>query len=163
MTLQHDLDAHCFQTIKATSIDESILNVVISFTTEDGQWISITLLWILISYLSQVLVPSPHGDFLVVILRILVGILNGPFVSKDRLLALSMILVQAHSSGFTSLPFKVILNKQFKKLYHNTIASKWLLLTWFSELLHEFPPPFLLWSFLLCPYLIGKYKLFLEF
>ena len=99
------------------------MNVVISLTTEDGQWISITLLWILISYLSQVLVPSPHGDFLVVILKILVGILNGPLVSKDRLLALSMILVQAHSSGFTSLPFKVILNHSNNKLKIEKIAK----------------------------------------
>ena len=118
-----DQNAHCFQTIKATSIEESILNVVISLTTEDGQWISITLLWILISYLSQVFVPSPHGDFLVVILKILVGILNGPLVSKDRLLALSMIFVQAHSSGFTSLPFKVILNHSNNKLKNQKNAK----------------------------------------
>lgn len=52
-----------------------------SLTTEDGQKISITLLWILISYLSQVLVPSPHGDFLTVTLKVLVGILTGPLIS----------------------------------------------------------------------------------
>ena len=67
--------------MRATSIDESILKVVMSLTTDDGQWISITRLWILISNLSQVLVPSPHGDFLVVTLKIFVGILNGPLVS----------------------------------------------------------------------------------
>ena len=79
--LDQQLLAHCLQTIKATSIEESILKVVMSLTTDDGQWISMTLLWILISYLSQVLVPSPHGDFLVVTLKILVGILSGPLVS----------------------------------------------------------------------------------
>jgi hypothetical protein len=37
-----------------------------------------SLLWILISYLSQVSVPSPQGVFLVEILKILVGYLTGP-------------------------------------------------------------------------------------
>merc|ERR1719261_1036553 len=96
--------AHLLDTIKSTSTEESILKVVISFTTEDGHMISITLLWILISYLSQVLVPSPHGDFLVVILRIFVGILTGPLVSYPLFLALVIISLQASSKCFTALP-----------------------------------------------------------
>ena len=109
-----DHQLHCFQTMRLTSTEASILKVVMSLTTEDGQWISITLLWILISYLSQVLVPSPHGDFLVVILKILVGILTGPLVSYPLFLALTMISLQAHSSGLISLPLRVILKRANK-------------------------------------------------
>ena len=60
------------------STEAAILKAVMSLMTVTGQTISITLLWIRISYLSQVLVPSPQGDFLVVTLKILVGILRGP-------------------------------------------------------------------------------------
>lgn len=100
---------HYFQTIRLTSTPGSILKFVISFTTLDGQWISMTLLWILISNLSQVLDPSPQGVFLVVILKIFVGIRTGPLVSKSWFLALETISAQAASSGFTSLLLRVIL------------------------------------------------------
>merc|ERR1739848_478742 len=69
---------------------------------------SMTLLWILISYLSKVLVPLPHGLFLVVILRTLVGILLGPLTLKSAyssflLLAFVIILVVMSSMALTSL------------------------------------------------------------
>ena len=103
--------AHLLDTMRSTSTDESILNVVMSLTTDDGHMMSITLLWILISYLSQVLVPSPHGDFLVVILRIFVGILTGPLVSYPLFLALVIISLQASSKCFTALPLSCTLFK----------------------------------------------------
>merc|ERR1719393_624371 len=91
------------------STEAAILKAVMSLMTATGQMMSITLLWIRISYLSQVLVPSPQGDFLVVTLKILVGILTGPLVSYPLFLALTRISLQAHSSGLTSLPLSVIL------------------------------------------------------
>jgi len=73
--------AHTTRTERSMSTEAPILKEVMSLMTEIGHMISMTLLWMRISYLSQVLVPSPQGDFLVVILRILVGILTGPRVS----------------------------------------------------------------------------------
>ena len=101
--------AHLLETMRSTSTEEAILKVVISLTTEDGHMISITLLWIFISYLSQVLVPSPHGDFLVVTLRIFVGILTGPLVSKPLFLALVIISLQASSKWLVALPLSCTL------------------------------------------------------
>lgn len=58
----------------------------ICFTVSAALWRSITLLWILISNLSQVLDPSPQGVLRVVIFKILVGIRIGPFtLSSDSL------------------------------------------------------------------------------
>ena len=54
----------------------------IFLTVSAGLCRSITLLWILISKRSQVLDPSPQGVFLMVIFRIFVGILIGPFTRR---------------------------------------------------------------------------------
>lgn len=99
-----------------TSTPGSNLKEVTSFTNSDGQNKSITLLWILISYLSQVLVPSPHGLFLVVILKVLVGILTGPFTLNSCSLAALMIWLQVASKGFTYNPVMV-------NLYYNVIQE----------------------------------------
>ena len=53
---------------------------------------SIILLWILISYLSNVAVPSPQGDFLVVTFNLFVGRGIGPEITMPELLAMSFIL-----------------------------------------------------------------------
>lgn len=112
--------AHLLCTIRSTSTEESILKVVISLTTEDGHMMSITLLWIFITYLSQVLVPSPQGDFLVVILKTFVGILTGPLTSYPLFLALVVISLQASSRCLTSLPLSCTLNttKTIKKSWN---------------------------------------------
>ena len=57
--------------------------VVISLTTEAGLFKSMIRLWILISNLSQVLVPSPQGDFLVLTVKTLVGSLTGPLTRRS--------------------------------------------------------------------------------
>ena len=106
---------HLLLTMRSTSTEESILKVVMSLTTEDGHITSITLLWILISYLSQVLVPSPHGDFLVVTLKIFVGILTGPLVSNPLFLALEIISLQASSKCLTILPLSCTLDHTNRK------------------------------------------------
>ena len=73
--------------VTSTSTPGSIEMEVICLTISEGEWRSITLLWILIWNLSQVLEPSPQGVFLVVILRVLVGILTGPFTFSSFSLA----------------------------------------------------------------------------
>lgn len=65
--------------VTSTSTPGSMLMEVICFTISLGLCKSITRLWILIWKRSQVLDPSPQGVFLVVILKILVGIRIGPF------------------------------------------------------------------------------------
>lgn len=69
--------------------------LVISLTVSDEQVTSMILLWILIWNLSHVLVPSPHGDFLVVIWSFLVGNLTGPFTCNPFCVALYFKLLQA--------------------------------------------------------------------
>lgn len=49
---------------------------------------STTRLYILSSRRSQVFVPSPHGDFLVVILKVFLGIRTGPLTLNPFILAL---------------------------------------------------------------------------
>merc|ERR550532_260792 len=68
-----------------------------------------TRLWILIWNLSQVLEPSPQGVFLVVILRVLVGILTGPFTFSSLSLAPLIRSWQTFSRDFTFLEVRVIL------------------------------------------------------
>ncbi len=65
---------------------------------------SISLLWILISNLSNVAVPSPHGDFLVVIFNFLVGSGTGPRIIIPALLDISCIVVQI----LLSIPISVL-------------------------------------------------------
>ena len=72
---------------RLTSNPGSMLINVICLTILDGLKRSITLLWILIWNLSQVLKPSPQEVFLVVILSALVGILTGPFTLSSLSLA----------------------------------------------------------------------------
>ena len=103
------LTYHCFHTIRLTSTPGSILKLVISFTLLEGQQISMTLLWIRISNLSQVFEPSPQGVFLVVMCKILVGMRTGPLVSNVYALALDTISAHAFSNGLTSLLLSVIL------------------------------------------------------
>lgn len=52
---------------------------VICLTTSAGECKSSNLLWILISKRSHVFVPSPAGDFLVVMCSTFVGKRTGPF------------------------------------------------------------------------------------
>merc|ERR1719278_1500448 len=81
--------------VTSTSTPGSMLIEVICFTISEGLWRSITLLWILIWNLSQVLEPSPQGVFLVVILSTLVGILTGPFTLSS--LSLAPLMRSAHT------------------------------------------------------------------
>jgi hypothetical protein len=53
--------------------------------------------------------PSPHGVFLVVILRTLLGILSGPLIWMALSLALVIILAQTSSSDLTLVLEMVIL------------------------------------------------------
>merc|ERR1719278_364974 len=73
--------------VTSTSTPGSMLMEVICLTISEGEWRSMTRLWILIWNLSQVLEPSPQGVFPVVILRTLVGILTGPFTFNSLSLA----------------------------------------------------------------------------
>ena len=68
--------------VTSTSIPGSIDSWVIWRTVSVGDWRSITRLWILIWYLSQVLEPSPFGVLRVVILKVFVGILTGPLTLR---------------------------------------------------------------------------------
>nr|VDD52020.1 unnamed protein product [Brassica oleracea] len=65
--------------VTSTSTPGSMVMEVICFTTSGEMKRSITRLCTRSSNLSHVLVPSPQGAILVVILRTLVGILTGPF------------------------------------------------------------------------------------
>ena len=60
----------------------------------DGR--STILLWIRISYLSKVAVPSPHGDFRVVTFNLLVGSGIGPEIGVPAVLA--MVLIRSITS-----------------------------------------------------------------
>ena len=62
---------------------------------------SIRRLWILISYESQVLEPSPLGVLRVVILRVLVGRRTGPLTRRSLFLARSRSSVETFSSDLT--------------------------------------------------------------
>merc|ERR1719411_328847 len=95
--------------VTSTSTPGSMLMEVICLTISDGLWRSITLLWILIWNLSQVLEPSPQGVFLVVILSTLVGILTGPLTFRSLSLAPLMRSLQTFSRDLTFLEVRVIL------------------------------------------------------
>lgn len=68
--------------VTSTSTPGSMLMEVICFTISDGLWRSITRLWTRIWKRSQVFDPSPQGVLRVVMRRILVGILTGPFTRR---------------------------------------------------------------------------------
>jgi len=104
--------------VTSTSTPASIL-IMICFTTSVGAFrlqkhvrkpalhikrgptYSINLLWILISNVSQVLLPSPQGVFLVVTLRCFVGRRTGPFTRRSFVLARSMSSEQTFSRDLT--------------------------------------------------------------
>merc|ERR1711997_779339 len=94
--------------VTSTSTPGSIEIEVICLTISDGEWRSITRLWILIWKRSQVLEPSPQGVFLVVILKVLVGILTGPLTLRSFSLAPLIKSLQTFSKDFTVREVKVI-------------------------------------------------------
>merc|ERR1712060_826879 len=65
--------------VTSTSTPGSIWMDVICFTISDGECRSMRRLWMRISNLSYVLVPSPLGALRVTILRRFVGRRTGPF------------------------------------------------------------------------------------
>merc|ERR1712038_847149 len=95
--------------VTSTSTPGSIEIEVICLTISEGECKSMTRLWILIWKRSQVFEPSPQGVFLVVILRVLVGILTGPFTLNSLSLAPLIRSVQTFSRDFTFLEVRVIL------------------------------------------------------
>lgn len=70
---------------------------------------SISLLWILISKLSKVALPEPHGDFLVVILNFFVGRGIGPLIGVPDFLATLLIDSQIVFKTLMSVLFNFIL------------------------------------------------------
>ena len=66
------------------------------------------LLWILISKLSNVAVPLPHGDFLVVILSLFVGRGIGPEIVIPDFFAISFIESQIRLIISMSVLFNLI-------------------------------------------------------
>ena len=95
--------------VTSTSTPGSILMEVICLTVSEGLCRSMSRLWILIWNRSQVLEPSPQGVFLVVILRVLVGIRTGPFTL--RFFSFAPLIRSAHtfSRDFTLRLVRVIL------------------------------------------------------
>ena len=87
--------------IPSTSTPGSMWILVICFTISLGECKSINLLWILISYRSQVLLPSPFGVFLVVILRTLVGKRTGPLTLRSLSFARAIKSAQTFSTFLT--------------------------------------------------------------
>ena len=81
--------------VTSTSTPGSMLMDVICFTISDGLCRSISRLWILIWYLSQVFEPSPQGVLRVVMRRTLVGMRTGPFTF--RLFSLAPLIRSAHT------------------------------------------------------------------
>lgn len=69
---------------------------------------SIKRLWILISYVSHVLLPSPHGVFRVVTFKPLVGRRTGPLTRRSLVFARSMSSWQTFSSDDTFLLVRVM-------------------------------------------------------
>merc|ERR1719213_694001 len=95
--------------VTSTSTPGSMLMEVICFTISDGLWRSMTLLWILIWNLSQVLEPSPQGVLRVVIRRVLVGMRTGPLTFSSLSLAPRIRSPQTFSRDLTFLEVRVIL------------------------------------------------------
>merc|ERR1719251_333603 len=95
--------------VTSTSTPGSMLMEVICFTISDGLWRSMTLLWILIWNLSQVLEPSPQGVLRVVIRRVLVGMRTGPLTFSSLSLAPRIKSPQTFSKDLTFLEVNVIL------------------------------------------------------
>ena len=77
---------------------------VICLTTSAGECKSNSLLWIRISNRSQVLVPSPAGDFLVVMCSTLVGKRTGPFTFNC--LSFAPLIRSAQTAGDATVSFE---------------------------------------------------------
>ena len=86
----------------------------ICLTISEGLWRSISRLWILISYLSQVLEPSPQGVLRVVIFRYLVGIRTGPLTFS--FLSLAPRIRSAHTKEWNRNRVRLI--SIFKTSWH---------------------------------------------
>src|SRR3989344_9483195 len=82
---------------------------------------SMSLLCILISNLSNVAVPSPHGDFLVVILSFFVGKGTGPEIVIPDLLAISLIELQIPLIISMSVLFSLIRTFGIKIYLRNSL------------------------------------------
>lgn len=95
--------------VTSTSTPGAILIEAICLTISEGLCKSMSRLWILIWKRSQVLEPSPQGVFLVVILRVLVGIRTGPFTLRFFSLAPLIRSAQTFSRDFTLRLVRVIL------------------------------------------------------
>merc|ERR1712183_1168774 len=95
--------------VTSTSTPGSMLIEVFCFTISDGLWRSITLLWILIWNLSQVLEPSPQGVLRVVMRRVLVGMRTGPLTLSSLSLAPLIRSPHTFSRDFTLREVRVIL------------------------------------------------------
>ena len=112
--------------VTSTSTPASML-MMICLTTSVGAFRSIRRLWILrsrqilhsqsplgdrisylISYMSQVLEPSPQGVLRVEILRFLVGRRTGPLTRRSLLLARSMSSLQTFSRDCTLREVRVM-------------------------------------------------------
>jgi hypothetical protein len=86
--------------VTSTSTPASML-IMICFTTSVGAFRSISRLWMRISNISQVLLPSPHGVFRVVTFRVFVGRRTGPLTRRFLDLARSRSSVHTFSSEVT--------------------------------------------------------------
>lgn len=88
----------------------------ICLTISEGLCRSISRLWILISYLSQVLEPSPQGVLRVVIFKYLVGIRTGPLTFS--FLSLAPRIRSAHTKEWNDTEPNE--SRVFKTCWHLT-------------------------------------------
>ena len=93
--------------VTSTSTPASIL-MIICLTTSVGAFRSINRLWILISNMSHVLEPSPHGVLRVVTFRVFVGNRTGPLTRRFLVFARSRSSVQTFSREATLRLVKVM-------------------------------------------------------
>jgi len=94
--------------VTSTSTPGSIEMEVICFTISDGECRSMRRLWMRISNLSQVLVPSPHGDLRTHRRRIFVGRRTGPLTLRRLSLAPLIRSAQTFSRFLTLRLVRVI-------------------------------------------------------
>mmetsp|Transcript_469 Transcript_469/g.422 ORF Transcript_469/g.422 Transcript_469/m.422 type:complete len:127 (-) Transcript_469:81-461(-) len=94
--------------VTSTSTPGSIEIEVICFTTSEGECKSMRRLWMRISQRSNVLVPSPHGDFLTHRRRVLVGKRTGPATCNSFSRAPAIRSPHTFSNDFTLRLVKVM-------------------------------------------------------
>ncbi|CAH0369787.1 unnamed protein product [Pelagomonas calceolata] len=94
--------------VTSTSTPDSMGIDVICFTTSDGEWRSMTRLWMRISKRSHELVPSPQGDLRVVMRSFFVGMRTGPLTFNFLSTAPLLRLAQTVSSALTSRDVSVM-------------------------------------------------------